>query len=119
MDAQAVLSAMQKGRSGAPTLRHPVRQAGAISLACGWRWRFGYLPSGSNPADDPSRGVVRCRTVRKLNRASVCTRLDKLRVHCRRVLRSHRRDYCPDCLSESGVTWPSTAGSDSLAVCLP
>ena len=29
--------------------------AGALSLACGWRWRFAYLPSESNPADAPSR----------------------------------------------------------------
>ena len=65
MDAQAVRAALQKGRSGAPTLRHPVKQAGAISLACGWRWRYGYLPSESNPADDPSRGVVRFRSLRK------------------------------------------------------
>ncbi len=65
VDAQAVLSALQKGRSGAPTLRHPVRQAGALSMACGWRWRFGHLPSESNPADDPSRGVVLRRSTRR------------------------------------------------------
>jgi hypothetical protein len=60
-----VLFSLQKGRSGAPTLRHPVRQAGALSLACGWRWRFGYLPSESNPADDPSRGVVLHRSTQR------------------------------------------------------
>ena len=53
--AQAVLAALQKGRSSAPTLRHQVGQAGAIIMACGWRFRFAYLPSESNPADAPSR----------------------------------------------------------------
>ena len=70
VDAQAVLYALQKGRSGAPTLRHPVGQAGALSLACGWRWRYGYLPSESNPADDPSRGVVVRRTAERRPRIS-------------------------------------------------
>ena len=56
VDAQAVLGALKKGRSSAGTLRWPVRKAGALSLACGWRWRYCYLPSESNPADAPSRG---------------------------------------------------------------
>ena len=57
MDAQAVRGALQKGRSSAGTLRHPIAQAGAIMLACNLRLRFAYLPSESNPADAPSRGV--------------------------------------------------------------
>ena len=56
VDAQAVLGALQKGRSSAKTLRWQIRKAGAVSLACGWRWRYCYLPSESNPADAPSRG---------------------------------------------------------------
>jgi len=56
IDAQAVLYALQKGCNSAGTLRWPVRRAGALSLACGWRWRYCYLPSESNPADAPSRG---------------------------------------------------------------
>ena len=65
VDAQAVLGALQKGRSSAGSLRFPVQQAGALSLACGWRWRWCYLPSESNPADAPSRGVVAHRTTRR------------------------------------------------------
>ena len=56
VDAQAVLRGLQQERSSAPTLRHPIRQAGAISPACGWRWRFAHFPSEPNPVDDPSRG---------------------------------------------------------------
>jgi hypothetical protein len=64
VDAQAVQAALQNGRSSAPTLRHACAQAAALALACNWRWRYAYIPSESNPADDPSRGV-RSRGVRK------------------------------------------------------
>ena len=82
VDAQAVLYALQKGRSSAGTLRWPVRKAGALSLACGWRWRYCYLPSESNPADAPSRGEaprVRARAGgNDVPRPSGCTSLASL-----------------------------------------
>ena len=43
VDAQAVLSALQKGRSSLATLHHPAAQAAALTLACDWRWRYVYL----------------------------------------------------------------------------
>ena len=46
--------------------------ASAVMLACGFRMRFGYVPSESNPADRPSRGLrqlVRTR-ISKLARPS-------------------------------------------------
>ena len=58
VNAQAVMHALRKGRSSAPTLRHPLRKCAALSLACDWLWRFQYAPSESNAADWPSRGVV-------------------------------------------------------------
>ena len=58
IDAQAVMHALRKGRTSAPTLWHPVRRCAALSLACDWAWRFQYVPSESNAADWPSRGVV-------------------------------------------------------------
>jgi hypothetical protein len=61
VDAQVVMYALQKGRSSAGTLRHQACQAAALCLACDWKIRYAYLPSESNPADDPSRGVIRCR----------------------------------------------------------
>ena len=74
VDAQAVQAALQKGRSSAPTLQRAVRRVGALSLACGWRWRFGYVPSEDNPADDLSRGRRRHPSVRR-------TFLKEKRIH--------------------------------------
>ena len=56
IDAQAVLGAVSKGGSSAPTLRREVRRIGALSLAGGWCLRYVYVPSAFNPADAPSRG---------------------------------------------------------------
>jgi len=61
VDAQAVLYAAEKGRSSAPTLRRPLRRIAALTLACGWLPHFAYVPSESNPADAPSRGLVAAR----------------------------------------------------------
>jgi len=57
VDARAVMDALRKGRSSAPTLRYPVRQCAALLLAADVRMHFGYIPSESNPADPPSRGI--------------------------------------------------------------
>ena len=35
-----------------------------MSLACGWKLTYAYLPSESNPADDPSRGIRPARSNR-------------------------------------------------------
>jgi hypothetical protein len=58
VDAQAVIGALRKGRSSAPTLMHPIRRVAALCLACDWTWRFHYVPSESNAADWPSRGLA-------------------------------------------------------------
>jgi len=57
VDAQAVLHAHAKGRSSAATLCRPLRRAAAVLLAIGTTPTFVYVPSESNPADLPSRGV--------------------------------------------------------------
>jgi hypothetical protein len=57
VDAQAVLHALSKGRSSAPTIKAEVRRAGAICLGCDMLVRYIYIPSESNPADAPSRGI--------------------------------------------------------------
>ena len=74
VDARAVQAALQKGRSSAGTLRHPVAQAAALTLACDWRWRYVYLPSESNPADDPSRGVRGSDVVKTISKRSRASR---------------------------------------------
>ena len=66
MDAISVLSALQKGRSSAPSLRICVRRISALVLAANLRIRYGYIPSEWNPADAPSRGLHPLRRRRRL-----------------------------------------------------
>lgn len=54
-DNAAVLGAVQKGRSSAASLRSPMRVLAAWLLASGVRLEARYVPSASNPADEPSR----------------------------------------------------------------
>jgi hypothetical protein len=58
VDAQAVLHALSKGRSSAATIRTEVKRAGAITLGSDILVRYVYIPSESNPADAPSRGIT-------------------------------------------------------------
>jgi len=55
-DAQAVLSAIRKGRSSAPSLIREIRRTGALLLAMQCLLFISYVPSEWNPADRPSRG---------------------------------------------------------------
>ena len=107
VDAQAVRAALQKGRSSAGTLRHPVAQAAAVCLACDWRWRFAYLPSESNPADDPSRGVclVRSREKPLHARKSDLFRKTRRRLRC--------ASGAVDTFTTSASSWPSSSSQAS------
>eukprot|EP00928_Gymnodinium_smaydae_P061722 TRINITY_DN45745_c0_g1_i1.p1 TRINITY_DN45745_c0_g1~~TRINITY_DN45745_c0_g1_i1.p1 ORF type:complete len:1002 (+),score=67.19 TRINITY_DN45745_c0_g1_i1:59-3064(+) len=58
VDATAVLHALSKGRSSAPTIRTEIARAGSIAVASDLLVRWIYVPSESNPADGPSRGIV-------------------------------------------------------------
>ena len=59
VDAQAVKGAVAKGRSSAPSLRTEVMRIAALQLAGDVLLKLVYVPSEDNPADAPSRGVVR------------------------------------------------------------
>ena len=59
VDAQAVRGAVAKGRSSAPCLRREVTRIAALQLAGDLLLKLVYVPSEDNPADAPSRGVVR------------------------------------------------------------
>jgi len=59
VDAKAVLHAAAKGRTSAPTTLREIRRVAAYSLAGDLLIRYCYLPSEDNPADAPSRGIVR------------------------------------------------------------
>lgn len=59
VDAQAVLGAVSKGRSSSPSLRREVMRIAALQLVSGTLVKLVYVPSEDNPADAPSRGIVR------------------------------------------------------------
>ena len=59
VDAKAVAGAIVKGRSSAPTLRRELMRIAALQLAGDILLKVVYVPSEDNPADAPSRGVVR------------------------------------------------------------
>ena len=54
-DAQAVLHALKKGRSSAPTIRALTRRVAALCLGMNWVVHYVYIPTEWNPADEPSR----------------------------------------------------------------
>jgi hypothetical protein len=56
VDALAVLGALKRGRTSAPTLKSATKRIAAIILAADILPRYGYIPSEDNPADAPSRG---------------------------------------------------------------
>jgi hypothetical protein len=65
VDAFAVMGAVTKGRSSALTLRREVAKLGALTTAANILTRYIYVPSESNPADAPSRGIQKASKVCK------------------------------------------------------
>lgn len=59
IDAQAVLGALSKGRSSAGAIKRDTQLSAALLLAGNVALCCTYVPSEDNPADEPSRGVVR------------------------------------------------------------
>jgi len=73
VDAKAVVGAATKGRSSAHALRTLLRCIAAHTLAADVLPRLVYIPSESNPADEPSRGKRKppsARPVRKRTKQS-------------------------------------------------
>ena len=58
VDARAVLGAVAKGRSSAPTIRRELMRIAGLLLAGDLHLHLAYIPSEHNPADAPSRGIV-------------------------------------------------------------
>ena len=57
VDAKAVVGALRKGRSSAPTLKHVIKAIAGLCLAGSIRLHILYVHTKSNPADAPSRGI--------------------------------------------------------------
>ena len=55
IDAKAVLSSCQKGRSSSWSFKRSLRRIAAYLLGLGLLAKFLYVPSEDNPADEPSR----------------------------------------------------------------
>ena len=79
IDAQAVLGAIAKGRSSAGAIKRDVKQASALLLAGDVALSCAYVKSEDNPADEPSRGVVR-RHRRRSSAVPVHLRKGDLRI---------------------------------------
>ena len=57
VDAKAILSAAQRGRTSAQSIQRQMRQLAGLTLAGPLQLHFLYIPSEDNPADAPSRGL--------------------------------------------------------------
>lgn len=57
-DSQVTLAALTKGRSASPWLNRMLQQSLPTLLGAGLYGLYGYIPSLTNPSDDPTRGVA-------------------------------------------------------------
>ena len=111
VDATAVAGALAKGRSSSTTLKRGTRAIAAIALSCELRLHFPYLPSESNPADFPSRGKVRRRTVRRPSHFVI--KQTKLDLQMKAYRRAYRRARdCDNLDTDSSFSgWASWASA--------
>ena len=65
VDAKAILCAAAKGRTSALSIKRDIRRIAALTIAGNLHMHYVYVPSEDNPADAPSRGVIRKVTKRK------------------------------------------------------
>ncbi len=97
IDAKAALSAVAKGRTGAPSFRPTLCSINAHLLASDTLLRPIYIPSEDNPADAPSRGRRRRPGIRRvLKKPGFCKaerRLHRLLQETRLVDELLRRNW--------------------------
>ena len=108
MDAIAVLSALQKGRSSVPTLRSCIKRCAVVLLAENIRPRFGYIPTAWNPADPPSRGKQVIGSARRRRVTTHYDVLDKHFLKARRVLKCMARPGYTESLSARMTSFSSS-----------
>ena len=81
VDATAVCGAVAKGRSSSPTLNYELRRIAALAIAGDIWIRVVYIPSEDNPADAPSRGIVRKWRTKQCRKAVVKPRKREINVY--------------------------------------
>ena len=79
VDAQAVLGAAAKGRTSVCSIKRDVRKMAALTLASDMFAAYVYIPSEENPADAPSRGVVK-KITKKQHAPATIKKLPKRQV---------------------------------------
>ena len=69
LDAQALMFALQKGRSSGGVFKVQLQKIAALYLGADIQGFYGYVPTSCNPADPPSRGLQRsCPQLEQPNR---------------------------------------------------
>ena len=96
IDAKAALSAVAKGRSGAPEWTGTMCSIMALLLASDCLMRPLYIPSEDNPADHPSRGRRRRPITRKVRSKIVFSKSER-RLHRATALLRRRQAFLDAC----------------------
>jgi hypothetical protein len=104
IDAKVVLFSAIKGRTSAPTLAGIFRSIAAHCLAADLLLYPLYVPSESNPADAPSRGVRRRPPIRRTLQKPKYSRLDRC---------LHKRERAWRSLRETGMASSTSSSSAS------
>ena len=111
LDSQALIHAVRKGRSGASNFWHGSRMLASMLLACEVQLHCGYIPSAFNPADGPSRGLIRPK-----GKVRVRPKRDGFLEYVHQFKRSVRRlKKGPHGSAFSDLAWDSS-DSDSCTV---
>ena len=115
VDVQALMFALRKGRSSSSAFKVQLQKVAALNLCADVAATYGYIPTSCNPADPPSRGVVRRRDrIRKYE--PVPNKYLNLNSQARRALRHLRASSArglPECLRCKGSY--DSSSSDSLS----
>ena len=117
VDAQAVIGALTKGRTSAPSLRREVRRVAALTLSADLDVKYVYVPSEDNAADAPSRGIRRPRLKQPSCRACIKTRFKRAEARtaerCLAFIKTKIAAWEEWCRGDSGRLPPGhTPGSD-------
>jgi len=116
VDSLALMHAARKGRSSSGAFRVQLQKIASLALCADVSMTYAYIPTASNPADGPSRGVKRKLKHLKRPQPLHCS----WSQHCqsvRRALRHLRASSVPGVPSDVGSKSSfNSLSSDSLTV---